>query len=77
MQVHRIKNKSCTMPFKVSTRLDDIYFEETFDTELEALERAKTWTKANLGEVVIVHEGKTYTLHDFEIGFADHPGSSV
>jgi hypothetical protein len=65
------------MTFKVSTRLDDIYFEETFDTGLEALEQAKRWTRAELGDVVIVYEGKTYTLHDFEIGFADLPGPSV
>jgi len=38
--------------------LDDIYFDETFDTELEALERAKAWTAANLGEVTITPEGK-------------------
>jgi hypothetical protein len=53
------------MAFKVSTRLDDIVFDETFDTDLEALERAKVWTKANLGEVIITHEGKTYTPDEF------------
>jgi hypothetical protein len=37
------------MTFKVSTRLNDIYFEEPFDTELEALERAQSWTRAKLG----------------------------
>jgi hypothetical protein len=58
------------MAFKVSTRLDDINFDEKFDTELEALERAKAWTKASLGEVIITHEGKTYTLSEFELGFA-------
>jgi hypothetical protein len=58
------------MTFKVSTRLDDIYFEETFDTDLEALERAQSWTRAKLGDVVIIHEGDTYTLNEFEIGFA-------
>jgi hypothetical protein len=56
------------MTFKVSTRLDDIYFEESFDTELEALERAQSWTRAKLGDVVIVHEGKTYSLNEFAVG---------
>ena len=58
------------MTFKVSTRLDEIYFEETFDTDLEALERAKSWTRAKLGDVVIVYEGKTYSVNEFEVGFA-------
>jgi hypothetical protein len=61
------------MTFKVSTRLDDIYFDETFDTDLEALERAKAWTKARLGEVTIVHKEKTYTLDEFVSGFTDQP----
>lgn len=53
------------MPFKVSTRLHDIFFEETFDTELEAMERGQSWTRAKLGDVVIVYEEKTYTLNEF------------
>ena len=53
------------MTFKVSTRLNDIYFEETFDTELEAMERAQSWTRAKVGDVVIVYDGKTYTLNEF------------
>jgi len=53
------------MTFKVSTRLDDICFDETLDTQLEALERARAWTKARLGEVIIEHEGKSYTLDEF------------
>lgn len=45
------------MTFKVSTRLEDIYLEETFDTESEVIERARAWTRAKLGEVIINHEG--------------------
>jgi len=58
------------MTFKVSTRLDDIYFEETFDTDQEALERAQSWTRAKLGDVVIVHKGKTYTPNESAVGRA-------
>ena len=61
------------MTFKVSTRLDDICFDETFDTDLEALERAKAWTKARLGEIIIVDQGKTYTLDEFALRFPDRP----
>jgi hypothetical protein len=53
------------MRFKVTTRLSDIFFSETFDTELEALAQAKAWTKAKLGEVVISCNGVTYTLEEF------------
>ena len=53
------------MSFKVATRLDDIYFDETFDTEPEAVECAKAWTRAKLGEVIINHAGRTYTLEEF------------
>jgi hypothetical protein len=66
--MYRINSDS---PFKVSTRLDDIYFDETFDTE--ALERAKAWTGANLGEVKITHDGKTYTVDEFAIRLTDRP----
>ncbi len=47
------------MPLKVTTRLDEIYFTETFDTELEALAQARAWTKAGRGEVEITHHGMT------------------
>jgi hypothetical protein len=33
-------------------------FEEMFDTNLEALERTKSWTRAKLGDVVIVTRGR-------------------
>ena len=52
------------MTFKVSIRLDDIFFDETFDTDLEALERAKAWTKARLGEVTIAHNARLQVLKD-------------
>jgi hypothetical protein len=53
------------MTFKVSTRLDDIYFDERFDTDIEALERALSWTRARLGEVIIVHDDKIFTVEEF------------
>jgi hypothetical protein len=59
------------MTFKVSTRLDDIYFDETFDTDVEALERARAWTKARLGEVIIEYDGKCYTVDEFALGLPD------
>jgi hypothetical protein len=55
------------MSFHVSTRLDDIFLHATFDTELAALYRARTWKEARLGEVVIVHEGKQFTVEEFEM----------
>jgi hypothetical protein len=53
------------MTFKVSTRLDDIYFDEVFDTDIEALDQAISWTMARLGEVVIVHNDRAFTLEEF------------
>lgn len=53
------------MPFRVTTRVSDIFFSETFDTELEMLAQARAWTKASRGEVVISHNGVTYTLEEF------------
>jgi PilZ domain len=55
------------MSFHVSTRLDDIFLHATFDTDLAALYRARTWKEARLGEVVIVHEGKQFTVEEFEM----------
>lgn len=53
------------MSFQVSTRLDDIYFDETIENEAEALRRARSWAQANFGDVLISHEAKTYTIEEF------------
>jgi hypothetical protein len=63
------------MNFHVSTRLDDIYLDATLDKAEEALERAKAWTSASLGEVLIIHDGKTYTVQEFSI-IMDNDGNS-
>lgn len=52
------------MSFQVSTRLDDIYLNAVFDTEAEALERAKQWANAGLGEVVITHAERSFTIEE-------------
>lgn len=46
------------MTFKVVVQLEDIDFEETFDSEREALVRAHAWKAENVGTVLITHEGK-------------------
>lgn len=53
------------MRFKVTTRLEDINFTETFDTKLEALRQATAWSKANLGDVSISDGETTYTPDEF------------
>jgi len=53
------------LPDKVSARLEEIDFDETFDTGFKALERAKAWAKARLGEVLFEHDGKTLTGEEF------------
>jgi hypothetical protein len=67
--------RSFVMNFHVSTRLDDIYLDATLDKAEEALERAKAWTSASLGEVLIIHDGKTYTVQEFSI-IVDNDGNS-
>ena len=57
------------MPFKVTARLSDIFFMETFDDELEALAQARAWTAAKLGEIVVTHDGVESTLEEFAAKF--------
>ena len=51
------------MTFKVTTRLKDIFISESFDTEVRALEQARSW--ARMGEVVIAHDDVEFSLEDF------------
>jgi hypothetical protein len=53
------------MSFRVSSRLDDIYLDETFDTDWAALERATAWTKAGLPGVTITHGAQEFTVDQF------------
>ena len=52
------------MPVKVTIRLDDIFFTEAFETELERLPKS-AWTEARIGEVETTHNGVTYTPEEF------------
>lgn len=61
----KTKARVLEMSFQVSTRLGDIYFDASFDTEQGALERAKQWANAGLREVVITHGGQEFTIEQF------------
>jgi len=53
------------MPFHLSARVNDIYLDGSFETAVEALERAKGWDKAGFAEVVIDHDNSKFTVEKF------------
>jgi len=53
------------MRFHVSARVNDIYLNGSFETAVEALERAKKWDNAGLAEVVIDHDNSKFTVEEF------------
>ena len=55
------------MPFTVTAFASDFPLSETFETENDALVRAKFWDENGLTDVMISNAARVYTLLEFAL----------
>lgn len=60
------------MPFKVTAYASDFPLSETFETEEDALVRAKIWDENGLTDVLISDAARVYTLLEFALSIVNH-----
>ena len=51
--------------YKVTFRVNDVFFTDTFATEQAALEQAKAWFEAGLTDISVADGEREYSLENF------------
>lgn len=60
------------MLFKVTTYAGDFSLLESFETEKEALTRARLWNENGLTDVVISDDARNYIFIEFALKIVNH-----